>query len=195
MGFGLETKEDSLEFCLQWTSKKLISQMIFKTCLEPVKLFLIYDWILAWSPVSRPKLTPCGVFLNNVWSVMWQWHCLAHRIFLRACLYQFFLLLHCELIHCRDHTSMYLSLLVWYWYVMSAWLSFAYGENYESILITDPRVNHVPYNLELSLKYCLWTWPRVVAALMLPHEHFQRKNSVCNKSQRTSVQQRQPVKK
>lgn len=70
MGFGLGTNEDSLEFCLQWALRKLISQMIFKTCLKPVKLLAIHDWILAWSPVSCPKLTPCGVFLNNVWSVM-----------------------------------------------------------------------------------------------------------------------------
>lgn len=78
---------------------------------------------------------------------------------------------------------------------MSALMSFAYEVNYESILIIDPRMNYAPYNLELSLMYCLWTWDRVVAALMLLHEHFQRKNSVCNKCQRTSVQQRQQVKK
>lgn len=74
---------------------------------------------------------------------------------------------------------------------MSALLSFAYEVNYESILIVDPRVNHAPYVLELSLKSCLWTWYTVVTAVMLPREHFQRKNSVCNKCQRTSVQQRQ----
>lgn len=43
MGFGLGTNEDSLEFCLQWALRKLISQMIFKTCLKPVKLLAIHD--------------------------------------------------------------------------------------------------------------------------------------------------------